>query len=165
MNAKVLFICLTTIAAANAFSAGAPDLACFDMVPQHHVDPQSSKSPYLVKLSKNQLKSGDQVDVTIHGLKQSDTIKGFMMQARVGDTPVGKWLVKKNDSYGQPLSCGKGIDNAVTHKKIDGDGPNSLTFTWQAPPDLEAHVTFRATVALNGGVFWVGVLSPQLAVY
>lgn len=48
---------------------------------------------------------------------------------------------------------------------ISGDGPNSLTFTWQAPPDLAANVQFRATVALNGGVFWVGVLSPSVSVY
>lgn len=57
------------------------------------------------------------------------------------------------------------FQNAITHKKIDGDGPNSLTFTWQAPSDLAGNVHFRATVALNGGVFWVGVLSPQLSVY
>lgn len=57
------------------------------------------------------------------------------------------------------------LQNAITHKKIDGDGPSSLTFTWQAPPELEADVHFRATVALNGGVFWVGVQSEKLSVY
>lgn len=57
------------------------------------------------------------------------------------------------------------FQNAVTHKKINGDGPNKISLTWQAPPDLAANVNFRATVALNGGVFWVGVLSPQLSVY
>lgn len=90
------------------FYIGAPDEACFDMVPQHGVDPQSSKAPYQVHLSKNQLRSGDKVDITIHGLKQTDTIKGFMVQARVGETPVGKWLVDKNNSYGQQLNCGNG---------------------------------------------------------
>lgn len=57
------------------------------------------------------------------------------------------------------------FQNAITHKKINGDGPSSLTFQWQAPPDLAANVQFRATVALNGGVFWVGVLSNPVSVY
>lgn len=112
MNAKVILICLMAVVATNAYSAGAPDGACFDMVPQHHVDPQVSAAPYQVVSSKKQLRSGDIVDVTIHGLKQTDTIKGFMVQARVGETPVGKWIVDKNHSYGQTLSCGKG--NAVS---------------------------------------------------
>lgn len=102
------------VAATNAYSSGAPDEACFDMVPQHHVDPQASKAPYQYQLSKNQLRSGDTVDVTIYGLKPSDTIKGFMIQARVGETPVGKWLVDKNNSYGQQLSCGKGSGVSIT---------------------------------------------------
>lgn len=102
------------VAATNAYSTGAPDEACFDMVPQHHVDPQSSKAPYQVQLSKNQLRSGDTVDVIIHGLSESDTIKGFMVQARVGETPVGKWLVDKKHSYGQQLSCGNGSGVSIT---------------------------------------------------
>ncbi len=97
-----------TVVATNAYSTGAPDEACFDMVPQHGVNPQSSKAPYEVKLSKTQLRSGDRIDVTINGLKRGDTIKGFMVQARVGQTPVGKWLVDKNYAYGQPLDCGNG---------------------------------------------------------
>lgn len=113
MNAKVILICLMAVAATNAYSTGAPEDACFDMVPQHHVDPQSSKAPYRVLLSKKQLRSGDKVDVTIQGLTKTDTIKGFMIQARVGDTPVGKWLVEKADAYGQTLSCGNGIGVSI----------------------------------------------------
>lgn len=109
MNAKIILICLTAVVSTNAYSAGAPGEACFDMIPQHHVDPQSSKAPYRIQLSKNQLRSGDRVDITISGLSQSDTIKGFMVQARVGETPVGKWIVDKSNSYGQPLNCGNGI--------------------------------------------------------
>lgn len=109
MYAKIILIGLMAVVATNAYSAGAPGEACFDMVPQHQVDPQLSRAPYQVHISKNQLRSGDKVDVTIHGLKQTDTIKGFMIQARVGDTPVGKWLVDKNNSYGQQLNCGNGV--------------------------------------------------------
>lgn len=114
MNAKVILVCLMAVTATNAYSSGAPDGACFDMVPQHHVDPQATKAPYQVHLSKNQLRSGDKIDVTIHGLKQSDTIKGFMIQARVGDTPVGKWVVDKNNAYGQELNCGNGSGVSIS---------------------------------------------------
>lgn len=97
------------VATTNANSIGAPEAACFDQIPQHHVDPQSSTAPYGVHLSKTQLRSGEKTEVTIHGLKKSDTIKGFMIQARVGETPVGRWVVDKNNAYGQPLNCGNGI--------------------------------------------------------
>ncbi len=93
MNAKVILIGLMTVVAANAYSSGAPDKACIDMAPKHSggsIKPQTSIAPYEVKLSKNELRSGDTVDVTIHGFKRSDTIQGFMVQGRVGDTPVNK---------------------------------------------------------------------------
>lgn len=108
MNAKVFLVCLMAVATTNAYSNGAPDMACFDMIPQHGVDPQSSKAPYQVQLARNQIRSGGQIDITIRGLKQSHTIKGFLVQGRVGMTPVGKWLVDKNNAYGQQLSCGNG---------------------------------------------------------
>lgn len=106
------------VAATNAYSSGAPDSACFDMVPQHHVDPQVSTAPYEILLSKNQLVAGkqDKVDITIRaipGLKDSVTIKGFMIQARNGTSPIGKWLVDKNNSYGQTLSCGSKSDVSI----------------------------------------------------
>lgn len=108
MNAKVILICLMAVVATNAYSSGAPDDACFDMVPQHGVGPQSSAAPYQVSLSRNQIRSGDKIDVTIRGIKRTDTIKGFMIQGRVGETPAGKWLVDKTNAYGQTLDCGNG---------------------------------------------------------
>ncbi|XP_037039998.1 putative defense protein Hdd11-like [Bradysia coprophila] len=165
MNAKVILICLMAVVATNAYSSGAPDDACFDMVPQHGVNPQSTVAPYRVFLSQSQIRSGGKVDITIQGVKRSDTIKGFMIQARVGESPTGRWLVDKNHAFGQTLDCGRGSGNAITHKRINGDGVDSLTFTWQAPAQLSAKVHFRATIALNGGVFWVGVVSDYLSVF
>jgi hypothetical protein len=165
MNAKVIFLCLMAVVATNAYSTGAPEEACADMKPQHGVDPQPSTAPYQVSLSKNRIRAGDRVDVTIRGVRRTDTIKGFMVQARVGETPVGRWLVDKNNAYSQTLDCGNGSGNAITHKKIDGDGVETLTFTWQAPRQLSEKVHFRATVALNGGVFWIGVVSDELSIF
>lgn len=110
MYSKVIFICLVAVTATNAYGRGAPTGACSDMIPRHPVDPQTSRAPYEVQVSKNKIRSDDTVDVTIRGLKPSDTIKGFMVQARVGETPVGIWLVNKNHAYAQTLSCGSGND-------------------------------------------------------
>lgn len=52
--------------------------------------------------------------------------------------------------------------NAVTHKKIFGNGPSSVKFTWVAPPEISGDVEFYATVALNGGIFWVGKIREQV---
>jgi Reeler domain len=54
--------------------------------------------------------------------------------------------------------------NSITHKKIAGEGVNSLTFRWIAPAQLRETVVFKATIALNGGVFWVGHSSQPLTV-
>lgn len=56
------------------------------------------------------------------------------------------------------------FQNAVTHKKIAGDGPDNVSFSWTAPKQLSEKVTFYYTVALNGGVFWVAQKSEQLSV-
>lgn len=161
---QILLLTLLVAPSIYAYSSGAPAGACFDMVPQHHVDPQSSDAPYNVLVAASKVRAGDFVDVRIQGKTSKDTIKGFMVQARVGETPVGQFQVKPNDQYVQTVDCGNGKNNAVTHRKIEGDGPNSVTFTWVSPRGLSEEVTFRATIALNGGVFWVGKLSPAVKV-
>lgn len=92
----------------NAYSKGAPAGACEDMTPQHHVDPQTSPVPYNFLLSKNAIKAGDTVQLTIKGKSANDKIKGLMVQARVGNTPIGKFSVPSNSAYVQTLDCGNG---------------------------------------------------------
>lgn len=43
----------------------------------------------------------------------------------------------------------------MTHKKIFGSGQKSIEATWTPPAGAKGEVTFLATVALNGGVYWV----------
>lgn len=68
--------------------------------------PQASEAPYKLILSKNQLSSdqNESVDVKIQGNGAGDTIKGFMIQARIGDKPVGKFVVKSK-KHAQLLNC------------------------------------------------------------
>lgn len=108
----IAFVC--AIPSAYSYSAGAPEQACGDMIPQHHVDPQESEAPYKLLLSSNQLRSdkSESVNIKIQGNEAAHTIKGFMLQARVGDEPVGKFTVKSL-KHAQLLNCsnGKGVSH------------------------------------------------------
>lgn len=53
--------------------------------------------------------------------------------------------------------------NAVTHKKL-AQGVQQVTFKWTAPANLSERVVFLATIAKNGGVFWVQQKSDILNV-
>ena len=94
-----------------SFSAGAPEGACGDMVPQHHTDAQSSAAPYTITLSKNRIRAGETIEVTIKGKSAADTIKGLLVQARVGSTAVGTFDVSSSPNTLQLLDCGnsKGV--------------------------------------------------------
>lgn len=100
------------IPSAYSYSAGAPEAACRDMTPQHHVDPQASEAPYNLILSNKNLRAdkSESVDVKIQGKSSGDTIKGFMIQARIGDQPVGQFTVKSK-KHAQLLNClgGSGV--------------------------------------------------------
>ncbi|XP_055643172.1 putative defense protein Hdd11 [Toxorhynchites rutilus septentrionalis] len=148
---------------ALSFSAGAPKDACGDMIPQHHTDPQKSAAPYKILLDKKQIKSGQGVTVTVQGNSPSDTIKGLLCQARVGETPVGSFDVPPSNNLIQTLNCGNSKTSAVTHKKIT-TAPNSISFNWVAPKGLSENVKMTCTIALNGGVFWVKEQSTDLKV-
>lgn len=44
---------------ANAFSYGAPAKTCMDLLPKHHLEQQTSPSPYEITLSQLQYSPGD----------------------------------------------------------------------------------------------------------
>lgn len=104
----VLAVFVATPMLVSAFSGGAPKDACGDMVPQHHVDPQKGKSPYSLLVSKKSIKAGDVVQLTLKGRTASDTFKGLLVQARVGDQLVGQFTVPSNNPYIQVVDCGNG---------------------------------------------------------
>ncbi|CAO1306262.1 unnamed protein product [Diamesa serratosioi] len=146
-----------------SYSAGAPAGSCGDMIPQHHTDPQSSAAPYTIALSKNRIRAGETIEVTISGKGATDLIKGLLVQARVGSTPIGTFDVSSSSNILQLLDCGNSKGSAVTHKKLT-EGVKSVKFNWTAPSGLKEKVHFRYTVVLNGGVFWVGEKSELLNV-
>lgn len=108
---SIALIC--AIPSTYSYSAGGDALspACDDMTPQHHVEPSLSPVPYKLNLSTNKLRAGKDEPVTlkIQGKSAGDTIKGFMIQARIGKKPVGKFIVKSK-KHAQLLSCSGGSD-------------------------------------------------------
>ncbi|KAL0848994.1 hypothetical protein ABMA28_013376 [Loxostege sticticalis] len=156
-------VLLALVAYAQAYSSGAPEGSCDDMIPRHPVDPQKSKAPYTITTSTKVVKAGTPMEVVISGKDASNTIRGLLLQARQGDKPVGTFAVQPND-YFQLINCGT-PGNAVTHKKHDDkQDKQTVAFTWTPPAGLNDDVKFRATIAYNGAVFWVGVESAPVKV-
>lgn len=51
MLASYVVLAVSLVAAANAYSTGAPESVCVDMVPKHPVPKQSSPPPYVITTS------------------------------------------------------------------------------------------------------------------
>lgn len=83
------------------------------MTPRHHVEPQKGSFPYDIILSKNKIKAGDSIEITIKGKSAEDVIKGLLVQARVGDTQVGTFDTSPSSQYIQLRDCGnsKGVSS------------------------------------------------------
>ncbi|KAL4715202.1 hypothetical protein ACJJTC_012249 [Scirpophaga incertulas] len=165
MKMLVTFVvALAASASVSAYSSGAPEGSCVDMVPQHPVAPQKSPPPYTITTSTKTVKAGTPMEVVISGKAASNTIRGLLLQARHGDKPVGTFTVPPNDPFAQLLNCGT-PGNAVTHKKHDEKlDKQTVSFTWTPPAGFNDEIKFRATIAYNGAVFWVGVESAPVKV-
>lgn len=103
-----IFVACIAVPAAWAYSSGAPTSACGDMTPQHGVDAQKSAAPYKLLLSTNQVRSNGEVELELRGNSKGDTIKGFLVQARVGNQPIGQFKAAPGDKNVQTLNCGNG---------------------------------------------------------
>ncbi|XP_075992059.1 reeler domain-containing lethal (2) 34Fc [Anticarsia gemmatalis] len=149
---------------ANAYSSGAPESVCQDMVPKHPVPPQKTPPPYTVTTSTKVVKAGTPMEVVVSGKAPENTIRGLLLQARAGDKIVGKFTLAPNDPFAKLLNCGE-PGNAITHKKHDEKyDKQSVAFTWTPPAGFNEEIKFRATIAYNGAVFWVGVESAPVKV-
>lgn len=104
-----LFIALFALgipAVVQGYSKGAPEAECGTMTPRHHVDPQSGAFPYTITLQKRAIRSGETIEVVIKGKTNEDNFKGLMVQARVGNTPIGSFDVSPTKQWLQLLDCG-----------------------------------------------------------
>lgn len=99
--AALLFVVAVAIASANAYKSGAPDNACGDMIPQHHVPAQTSPAPYTLTVAKHE----GHFDLTIAGKTEANVIKGFLVEAKQGNKLVGQFVVPETDEYTHYVSC------------------------------------------------------------
>ncbi|KAI8427609.1 hypothetical protein MSG28_002098 [Choristoneura fumiferana] len=106
-----LVVVVSAVAFADAYSAGAPEGACQDMIPRHPVAPQKSPAPYTITTSTKVVKAGTPMEVVISGKGPSNTMRGLLLQARQGDKIVGKFTLPPNDRFAQLINCGEsGVD-------------------------------------------------------
>lgn len=106
-----VFAILAVIASTYAYSGGAPETTCDDMTPKHPVDPQSSKFPYQIEISKNKISPGDSVEITIG---KDKAFKGFLLQVRKDDKSVGQFVIPDDSKFAKALGChgGKAVSKA-----------------------------------------------------
>nr|CAH0100355.1 unnamed protein product [Daphnia galeata] len=141
-------------------SNGSPLQACVDMVPDHHVDAQTSASPFVATPSVTSTTNGTDVKLTLATKSGSDlTFKGFLViafnHANQTEGPIGTF---SSVSDGQTINCpGVSANNAATH--INSANKTSVTMDWTAPEGFVGTVLFKTTFAQNGGVFWVATPS------
>ncbi|XP_073987340.1 reeler domain-containing lethal (2) 34Fc [Rhodnius prolixus] len=153
-------LCLAHIVA--GYGSGAPTEACGDLTPQHPAKPKTTRSPYMIHVSKTRIRSNESVDVTLKPIKD-DTFQGFLIQARVGATPVGKFSIPNNNGDVKLLNCSPGAQDAVTHSSPKEK--KEITVTWTPPPGLTEQVIFYYTVAKTGDEYWVAQKSRTVSVH
>jgi hypothetical protein len=101
---------ITIPAHITAFKSGAPESVCDTMIPEHHSTPQTEPSPYTITPSKLKIKAGDSVQVTLSGTDNTK-FRGYFIQARVGNTPIGKF--EKGPEINL-VNCGSAVGVRVT---------------------------------------------------
>lgn len=108
-------LCALGIPLAQGYSNGAPDSECQSMTPRHHVDPQTTPAPYDFIISKKKIRAGETVELTVKGRGRDDTFKGLLVEARVGETPIGQFNVDQSRQYLQTISCdgGKNVSKII----------------------------------------------------
>ncbi|XP_046567081.1 putative ferric-chelate reductase 1 isoform X2 [Haliotis rubra] len=147
----------------RAYTKGAPERACADMMPRHHTPAQTTDSPFVVLLEKHTYSPGETVEVTLEG-RCGEQFEGFLLQARRAD-PV----------YNTSVYIGSFIQTATTSPVCEnGDGvPRGLTqtekspksivkATWRAPSKAAGHVIFKASFVKDYKTFWVRINSAVL---
>jgi hypothetical protein len=105
-----VLLIITIPAHITAFKSGAPESVCDSMTPEHHSTPQTKPSPYTITPSKLKIKAGDSVQVTLSGTDNTK-FRGYFIQARVGNTPIGKF--EKGPEINL-VDCGSGTGVRVT---------------------------------------------------
>lgn len=131
MNKSAFLIVIVLIAAALAFPDGAPESVCTTKLPDHGSLPQLSASPVRVLVSRNRIRPGDTITITIESINPAFQFRGFMLQTRNVVAPNNALgTVVQNAAAGyQIVSC----SGPTTATHVNSSPRNVQTITWTAP--------------------------------
>lgn len=159
-----LLILLCLAAPSSSYTMGAPDSACFNMIPGHSQEPQdpSTPAPANLTITKTAVAPGSMLEFSLDATA-GNTFKGFIIQARKGgdkSSQVGSFVIPGDDAgY---MTCGKGIHNSITHRK--STDKTKVKAFWRAPADYEGDVVFRYSALKTYQTFWVNIDTPPVRV-
>ncbi|KAH8273975.1 hypothetical protein KR044_006819 [Drosophila immigrans] len=176
---RLVLIAVCLAASANAYSDGAPKVACGDLTPQHGAQLQTDKPPYSIS-GLSHVRSGEKLTLTLGG----DEFLGFLIQARDGQNRVVGQFKVVDAQHSQTLDCSGPqvslkwelgfnfflininlFQDSLTHlKAVKGSPLSGVTFEWIAPAGYKGNVKFMATVVKTGFVYWVGRVTKDINV-
>lgn len=90
-----------------SFSEGASndEQTCKTLLPNHFAPEQTSSTPYKITLSSTEIKPKETIDVVLKGQTEDILFKGFMIQARLDEIPVGQFNIEPTSEYAQLRTC------------------------------------------------------------
>ena len=127
--------------------------------------PQTSPSPFQIKVNTTSYKPGDVIAVTVTS-DVGEMFKGLFLQARkirnddekrMEDIPVGSF--HRSIVNTRIVSCELGM-NTVTH--TDPYLKMTTILNWRSPLLMNNDVVIRATVLTNFSTFWTNVDSQRI---
>ncbi|KAI9553251.1 hypothetical protein GHT06_021147 [Daphnia sinensis] len=158
----VLLLTVGWIQQSSGYGRGAPDTTCSTMLPRHGPNPQTSPSPYTTTPLQTSVEPGGKITVRLAAINPADNFRGFLIHASNASSQsfvaLGSFINPPPNT--KSVTCSPGLQNSLTHG--DGRGKTTLDVTWQAPPDYQGDVQFRATFVKDYNTFWIQVPAVAL---
>ncbi|XP_067309207.1 putative defense protein 3 [Pseudorasbora parva] len=158
MNVQFLILVLgLNFHAVTAYRNGQVTEECDSMTPGHVPNNASTlEPPYTVTSNASSYTDGQVITVTLQA--NATGFKGFLLQARDENGPVGTFTIMDIDNS-QLLTCGT-EGSAVSH--TSDVEKSTIVAQWKAPYSNNRDIRFRATFVQNFSLFWVGVQSDPV---
>ncbi|XP_060568616.1 uncharacterized protein LOC132727214, partial [Ruditapes philippinarum] len=145
---------LVTSYGVQAYSTGAPDLSCEDMIPLGHssqIPDTSNNYKFSANVTRLTYCVGDEIFINI-GLPAGDnrTFKGFLCQARSSldmFTPLGN--LTSNNTYATKPTCN--TTASVTHASSDAKG--NISLVWTPNEGMTSTVSINCTIVVDFTTF------------
>ncbi|XP_060605833.1 adhesion G protein-coupled receptor L3-like [Ruditapes philippinarum] len=145
---------LVTSYGVQAYSTGAPDLSCEDMIPLGHstqIPDTSNNYKFSANVTRLTYCVGDEIFINI-GLPAGDnrTFKGFLCQARSSldmFTPLGN--LTSNNTYATKPTCN--TTASVTH--ASSDAKQNIRLVWTPNEGMTSTVSINCTIVVDFTTF------------